>query len=206
MLGLLDFAVSLDSWMAATLTLCASRKMLSSVCLLPIPLAFHCSMLNVLSDMVGMWGGSRRWGRHAWLWWRHTGGTDPAIGFTIVRSVSKTRTSWMYPMRTSCTQVTGTLASDVFDADRAGGTLTVLGSGAHHRLGLTVEVVDHNRVRWSAAQLSNESSLPRTTDSTPLKNSIDLTKVLDGWDDSNLPEERSSSGQFHHVQAGVAGT
>ena len=43
--------------MAATLTLCASRKMLSSVCLLPIPLAFHCSMLNVLSDMVGMWAG-----------------------------------------------------------------------------------------------------------------------------------------------------
>ena len=43
--------------MAATLTLCASRKLLSSVCLLPIPLAFHCSMLNVLSDMVGMWAG-----------------------------------------------------------------------------------------------------------------------------------------------------
>ena len=30
-----------------------NRKMLSAVCLLPIPLAFHCSMLNVLSDMVG---------------------------------------------------------------------------------------------------------------------------------------------------------
>ena len=43
--------------MAATLTLCASRKMLSSVCLLPIPLVFHCSMLNVLSDMVGVWAG-----------------------------------------------------------------------------------------------------------------------------------------------------
>ena len=43
--------------MAATLTLCASRKMLSSVCLLPIPLAFHCSMLNELSDMVGVWVG-----------------------------------------------------------------------------------------------------------------------------------------------------
>ena len=39
--------------MAATLTLCPSRKMLSSVCLLPMPMAFHCSMLNVLSDMVG---------------------------------------------------------------------------------------------------------------------------------------------------------
>ena len=43
--------------MAATLTVCASRKMLSSVCLLPMPLAFHCSMLNVLSDMVGVWAG-----------------------------------------------------------------------------------------------------------------------------------------------------
>ena len=43
--------------MAATLTVCASRKMLSSVCLFPIPLAFHCSMLNDLSDMVGVWAG-----------------------------------------------------------------------------------------------------------------------------------------------------
>ena len=43
--------------MTATLTVCASRKMLSFVCLLPIPLAFHCSMLNVLSDMVGVWAG-----------------------------------------------------------------------------------------------------------------------------------------------------
>ena len=43
--------------MAATLRLCASRKMLSSVCLLPIPLAFHCSMLDGLSDMVGVWAG-----------------------------------------------------------------------------------------------------------------------------------------------------
>ena len=31
----------------------------------------------------------------------------------------------------------------------------------------TLEVVGRNRVRWSAAQLSNESALPRTTDSTP---------------------------------------
>ena len=31
--------------------------LLSSVCLLPIPLAFHCSMLNVFSDMVGLWVG-----------------------------------------------------------------------------------------------------------------------------------------------------
>ena len=43
--------------MAANLTLCASRNMLSSVCLLPIPLAFHCSMLNDLSDMVVVWVG-----------------------------------------------------------------------------------------------------------------------------------------------------
>ena len=43
--------------MAATLTLCASRKMLSFARLFPIPLTFHCSMLNVLSDMVGVWAG-----------------------------------------------------------------------------------------------------------------------------------------------------
>ena len=43
--------------MAATLTLCASKKMLSSVCLLPIPLTFHCSMLKVFSGMVGVWVG-----------------------------------------------------------------------------------------------------------------------------------------------------
>ena len=29
----------------------------SSVYLLPIPLACHCCMLNVLSDMVGVWAG-----------------------------------------------------------------------------------------------------------------------------------------------------
>ena len=69
----------------------------------------------------------------------------------------------MYTMRASYTHVAGTLASDVFEADRAG----VLGSGAHHRLGITTEVVGRNRVRWSGAQLSNESALPRTTDSTP---------------------------------------
>ena len=73
----------------------------------------------------------------------------------------------MYPMRASCTQVAGTLASDVLESDRAGVPLAVLGSGAHHRLGLTAEVVGRNRVRWSAAQLSNESALPHTTDSTP---------------------------------------
>ena len=43
--------------MAATLTLCASRKMLSFVYLLPISLLSHCSMLNALSDMVGMCAG-----------------------------------------------------------------------------------------------------------------------------------------------------
>ena len=73
--------------MAATLTLCASRKMLSSVCLLPIPLPFYFSMLDVLSDMVG---GTRRWGSCVW---RYTGGTDPVIGSTIIRIVLKTRTS-----------------------------------------------------------------------------------------------------------------
>ena len=38
------------------------------------------------------------------------------------------------------------------------GTLAVLGSGAHHLIGLTAEVVGHNPVWWSAAQLSNESA------------------------------------------------
>ena len=43
--------------MVTTLTLCTSRKILSSVCLLQIQLAFHCSMLNNLSDMEGVWVG-----------------------------------------------------------------------------------------------------------------------------------------------------
>ena len=43
----------------------------------------------------------------------------------------------------------------------------VLSSGAHHRLGLTAEVVGCNEVPWSGAQLSNKSALPRMTDSTP---------------------------------------
>ena len=38
-------------------------------------------------------GGIRRYGRCGWLWWRQSGGTDPAIGYTINRNVSKTRTS-----------------------------------------------------------------------------------------------------------------
>ena len=65
-------------------------------------------------------GRTRRWCRCAWPLWRHTGGTDPAIGFTIIRSVLKTRTSGIYPMRTSCAQVAGTLASDVFKQTEQG--------------------------------------------------------------------------------------
>ena len=42
-----------------------------------------------------------------------------SIGFTIIRSFSKTRTSLMYPMKTSCTQVAGALAMDAFEADRS---------------------------------------------------------------------------------------
>ena len=89
--------------MSATLTLCASRKMLD------------------LSDMVGVWAGLGG-GEGA----RGRGGVIQAVQIqplviTIIRSVSNTRTSLMYPMRTSCTQVAGgTLASDVFEADRAG--------------------------------------------------------------------------------------
>ena len=66
-------------------------------------------------------GGNRRWRRRAWLWWRPTCSTDPVIGSMIIRNVSKTRTSLMYPMRASCTRVVaGTLASDVLEADRGG--------------------------------------------------------------------------------------
>ena len=43
--------------MTDILTLCASRKMLSSVCVLLMPLSFHSSMLNALSDMVEVWAG-----------------------------------------------------------------------------------------------------------------------------------------------------
>ena len=68
----------------------------------------------------------------------------------------------MYPMRISCTQVAGTLASDVFEADRTG----VLDGPGFGCTSPCAEVVGRNRVRWSAAQLSNESALPRTTDST----------------------------------------
>ena len=48
------------------------------------------------------------------------GGTDQAIGSTIVRNVSKTRISQIYPLRASCTQEAGTLANDVLETDRAG--------------------------------------------------------------------------------------
>ena len=34
---------------------------------------------------------------------------------------------------------------------------------------------------------------------------IQQKTVLDVWVDSNLPDERSVSGRFHHMQAGVAG-
>ena len=41
------------------------------------------------------------------------------------------------------------------------------GFGCTSPASVTAEVVGRNLVRWSAAQLSNESALPRTTDSTP---------------------------------------
>ena len=75
-------------------------------------------MLNALFDMVEVWAGlgggegvrgcgGRRWYRCShWLY------DNP--------HVSTTRTSCMYPMRASCTQVAGTLASDVLEVDRAG--------------------------------------------------------------------------------------
>ena len=72
----------------------------------------------------------------------------------------------MYPMRTSCTQVAGTLASDVLKQTEQG-YLDGPGFGCTSPARLTAEVVGRNLVQWSAAQLSNESVLPRTTDSTP---------------------------------------
>ena len=98
-------------------------------------------MLNALSDMVEVWAvlgggeGVRGCGDVP------AGGTDSAIRSTIIRNVSKTRTSQMYPLLASCTQEAGTLA--------------VRRSGEHHRLGNFAEVVGRNRVRWSAARLSN---------------------------------------------------
>ena len=79
---------------------------------------------------------------------------NPAIGSMIIRNVRRPEHLECTPMRASCTQVAGTLASDVLETDRARGPLAVLGSGAHHRLGLLAEVVGRNRVHWSAAQLN----------------------------------------------------
>ena len=57
-----------------------------------------------------------------------------------------------------------------------------------------------------ASRMSNEAALTRMIDSTPKKTWSYSTLVLDGWVDSNLPDEGSASGRFHHVQAGVVGT
>ena len=51
LLFLSDFALVISSFIVD------SRGKAESVCLLPIPLAFYGSMLNVLSDMVGVWAG-----------------------------------------------------------------------------------------------------------------------------------------------------
>ena len=62
-----------------------------------------------------------------------------------------------------------------------------------------------------AGQLSNESALPRTTDSTPQKpwstyagSEWIQTVVL--YVDSNLPDDGSSSVRFHHVHTAVVET
>ena len=49
MRGFRDLDVSLDSCIAATFTLCFSRKRSNSDSLLPIPFALNCKMLNVSS-------------------------------------------------------------------------------------------------------------------------------------------------------------
>ena len=61
MLGFRDLDVSLDSCIAATFTLCFSRKRSNSDSLLPIPFALNSKMLNVSSlgllVVVGAGGG-----------------------------------------------------------------------------------------------------------------------------------------------------
>ena len=64
--------------------------------------------------------------RGACLWWRPTGSTDPVIGSTIIRYVSKTRTSLMYPMRASFKQVAGT--RDISRSSRSKSGQVVSGS------------------------------------------------------------------------------
>ena len=51
--------------------------MLCSIRLLPMPLAFYCRWLNVLSGMEGMWAGLGGRGGARGLWWRLTGDRDP---------------------------------------------------------------------------------------------------------------------------------
>ena len=52
MQGFLDFDVSFDSCITATLTLFLSNTTPSSVSLFPIPLALNCRTLNVLSSLI----------------------------------------------------------------------------------------------------------------------------------------------------------
>ena len=52
MQGFLDFDVSFDSCITATLTLFLSNTTPSSPSLLPIPLALNCRTLNVLSSLI----------------------------------------------------------------------------------------------------------------------------------------------------------
>ena len=68
---------------------------------------------------------------------------------------------WFYDQNISNVPITSILYTI-----QVAGTLAVPGFGAHHRLGLFAEVVGRNKVRWSADRLSNESVLPRWTDST----------------------------------------
>ena len=103
--------------MAATLTLCASRKMLSSVCLLPIRLAFHCSMLNVLSDIEGVWAGLGG-GEGA----RGCGGVIHAVQIQPLVYDNPQRFEYQNILNVPNANIvyTGSWYLDVFEADRAG--------------------------------------------------------------------------------------
>ena len=120
MLGFRDLDVSLDSWIAATFTLCFSRKRSNSDSLLPIPFALNCKMLNVSSlgllVVVGAGGGCVGGG---------AGGGTAGLACPIFRpfvlsSIFEIRTLRMHPARTAVAQVADSSTRDVARAEGAG--------------------------------------------------------------------------------------
>ena len=114
MRGFRDLAVSLDSCIAATFTLCFSRKHSNSDSLLPIPFALNCKMLNMSSlgllVVVGA-GGSCAGGGP---------GACPIFRPFVLSSIFEIRTLRMHPARTAVAQVADSSTRDVARADGAG--------------------------------------------------------------------------------------